>query len=429
MRTQFNRIALATIGSLFLLTACSRSEEQSVAANLSPTNAPADAAEAEAEPVKEPVKLEPVELSEFQDELLEICYEAATKFPLNPHIKNRSRAQAQVVDATFELADPERALRYTMGIEDWRRGACYADYAYQMALRGDSDRAHEFVGKAEQFLEEEADWRGYRILAKIARTHQRLGNTELAAEVAGQIENGTELAAYETERARDREEVELADQLAWAEQTAKGGSLEEMDLVFQTLTVVYERVYADEEARAAIEEALQGIRSNAPLELTLRTLEDLTRIAIANGDLDHARELSTETDDLFGSVDWSSESEIQVGSKVAEMRYLAGEEEGALEELARLKRLYDISLPRIFDVFRADALVPLAEAYAAISETDKAYETYALALEESTKNPNSRPRVDDLILISLSMIHQGLEPTPEMMERIREINEGLGDPW
>ncbi len=430
MRTQSNRIALATIGSLLLLAACSRTEEKTVSANLGPAEAAAEAAEApEAEPVNEPVIPEPVALSAHQDELLEICYEAASKFPLDPHIKNRSRAQERVVEAAFELEDPERALRYTMGIENWRRGSCYADYAYAMALRGEADRAQEFLVKAEQFLEEQADWRGYRILAKIARTHQRLGNTELAAKVAGGIQNGTELAAYETERARDLETVDLADQLAWAEQTAKGGSIEEMDLVFQTLTVVYERVYADAEARAAIEEKLQAIRNNAPLELTLRTLRDLTSIAIANEDPDHALELATESADLFASVNWSSESEIKVGSEVAGVRHLAGDEEGALEELARLKRLYDISLPRIFDVFRADALVPLAEAYAAIGETDKAYATYALALDEGTKNPNSRPRVDDLILVSLSMIRRGLEPTPEMMERFRDVNDELGDPW
>lgn len=419
MRTQPNRLALAAIGSLLLFGACGQGDPVSAEANLGATSSTESA----------PAKPEPVTLLPYQDELLEVCYEAASKFPLNPHIKNRSRAQALVVQAAFELDDPERALRYTMGIENWRRGSCYADYAYQMAVQGDAARAHEFIGKAEQFLEEQADWRGYRILAKIARTHQCLGNTELAAKLAGEIGNGSELAAYETERVRGLEEVDLADQLAWAEMTAKGGRLEEMDLVFETLAVLYARVYADAESRTAIEEKLRTIRGGAPLELTLRSLESLARVAIENDGLAHAREISSEIDELVASVKWSAEDELRVGSGAAEIRYLAGDEEGALAELARLERLYDANLPMIFDVFRPDALVPLAEAYAAIGETDKAYTTYALALEEGTKNPNSRPRVDDLLLVSLSMMRQGLEPTPEMMTTIRAINAGLADPW
>ncbi len=42
------------------------------------------------------------QLHESQIQLLKLSYRAATKFPLNPHIKNRSRAQDQVVQACFE---------------------------------------------------------------------------------------------------------------------------------------------------------------------------------------------------------------------------------------------------------------------------------------------------------------------------------------
>jgi len=33
------------------------------------------------------------------------------------------------------------------------------------------------------------------------------------------------------------------------------------------------------------------------------------------------------------------------------------------------------------------------------------------------------------VLICLSMIETGFEPSAEMLARIREISAGLGDPW
>src|SRR5262245_27591540 len=54
-----------------------------------------------------------------QAELLDLAMQSAAKMPLNPHIKNRSRAQEAVVDACLKLGQPARALAGIEDIANW----------------------------------------------------------------------------------------------------------------------------------------------------------------------------------------------------------------------------------------------------------------------------------------------------------------------
>lgn len=374
-----------------------------------------------------------VQLPAHVDELLEVCIDAASKFPLNPHIKNRSRAQEKVVQAAFALGDLDRALRYTNRIENWRRGACYADYAYHLAEVGDSPVVQEYLEKAAQWIEtgENADWRTYSIRVKIARTHERLGQYEQAQAMLAGLppQSAAERAEYEAERSRQIGEEEFESRLGWVDAATRQGTLDDVKMAFAGLTTLYERFYADAGRRGRIEEAMREARSKAPLDITLEALDGLARIALAAGDQAHALELSREIDELVASVEWLPEDEIARASTAAELRYLAGDEEGALAEMDRLRSLFETKRKVIYDIYRADALTPLAAARARVGDAEGAREVYALALEEGVQNPNSRPRVDDLVQVCLSMIEVGLEPSPEMLARIREIEGGLGAPW
>src|SRR5262245_33770520 len=72
-------------------------------------------------------------IAPFRGELLDIAFRAASAFPVDPHIKNRSRAQEAVVKTALELGQPQRALVETEQIDNWRRGACYAELAFYCA--------------------------------------------------------------------------------------------------------------------------------------------------------------------------------------------------------------------------------------------------------------------------------------------------------
>ena len=58
-------------------------------------------------------------LQPWQRELLHVAFEAASRFPTEPHWKNRGRAQDVVVAACFQLEQPELARSYGERIGDW----------------------------------------------------------------------------------------------------------------------------------------------------------------------------------------------------------------------------------------------------------------------------------------------------------------------
>ena len=75
-------------------------------------------------------------ISGFQKDLLELAIRTSAAIPVYPHIKDRSKAQALAAEACFELNQPHLALECINKIENWRRGAGYADYAFYCANNG-----------------------------------------------------------------------------------------------------------------------------------------------------------------------------------------------------------------------------------------------------------------------------------------------------
>ena len=133
-------------------------------------------------------------LQPFQEELLRLAFRAASAFPLEPHAKNRSRAQEVAVVGCFELDAPQLALEFAHGIADWRRGSAYADYACYCARHDGREQALDYVKRAETFVKELArdvstqEWRRDLIMMKLARACMLLGDQERADAFAAGIE-------------------------------------------------------------------------------------------------------------------------------------------------------------------------------------------------------------------------------------------------
>lgn len=81
------------------------------------------------------------------------------------------------------------------------------------------------------------------------------------------------------------------------------------------------------------------------------------------------------------------------------------------------------------NIYHAEAIRPMAEAYHAMGDTESALDIYRQAIEEGMENPNSRPRAEDLSETCLSMALNGVEPGAELLDRISQIAENLGQPW
>jgi len=81
------------------------------------------------------------------------------------------------------------------------------------------------------------------------------------------------------------------------------------------------------------------------------------------------------------------------------------------------------------DIYRAETLCPLAEAYRTLGDAASALAVYKRAVEEATVNPNSRPRAEDLSAICCSLAKHEVEPDLELWARLTKVHDGLGEPW
>ncbi len=92
-------------------------------------------------------------LEPYRIELLDLAFAAASAIPHHPHLKDRSRAQAAVVEAALKLNQPQKALSYIEQIDNWRRGAGYADLALYYARHQQPEPAGRYLRLAERIAE------------------------------------------------------------------------------------------------------------------------------------------------------------------------------------------------------------------------------------------------------------------------------------
>ncbi|HKB15496.1 MAG TPA: hypothetical protein VKF62_05490, partial [Planctomycetota bacterium] len=196
-------------------------------------------------------------LAPFQGELLDLAFRAASAMPLDPHVKNRSRAQEAVVAACLELDQPRRALLYIEGIQDWRRGAAYADLAFHCARRGEPRGVQGYLDLAGRIADENAkdenaqEWRRDRIRTKIARTQVWLGEARRAEALEADLVE-SERGKVDAVRAMRLEAADFDRQMQALEEVVASGSLDRVQNALATYTRLLDRFYDDSQKRARI---------------------------------------------------------------------------------------------------------------------------------------------------------------------------------
>lgn len=432
LRSRPLQLLLAAAGSL--LAACSGSQVEArtgsgeavrtaaevPAATEAPQDAGADAA-----------------LLPFRAELLDLAFRAASALPVDPFVKNRSRAQESVVAVCLELDQPQRALRCIAGIDNWRRGAGYADYACWCAARGMAQEAQRCLELAAQIADESQrdenaqEWRRDRIRAKIARAHVLLGSSEEAAPLLEGLppaERAPASAARLGAGARIDDEV-LDAELAVMDRVLAAGGFDQLQSCLEVLAGLFEQCYADAGRRARIEQriavALQGLPAGARIDAA----GWLLRVALEHGDRTHALEIATEASGLMDTLQWQPEQRIAAMAQLAVLQHRVGVTDEARRTAGAALARFEADRARIFDVFRGRALRPLAEAMHALGDGTAALALYGRALEEGLHNPNSRPRAEDLVAICCSMARHGVEPDGALRARLQAACAALGTPW
>jgi hypothetical protein len=374
------------------------------------------------------IKDKPIAL--FQKELLNIAFNTATSIPVHPHIKDRSRAQEDVVSACLKLDQPNLVPGYIEKIDDWRRGDCYADLAFYCVRHGQRDNVQKYLDIAKQIADNEnsQDWRKDTIKVKIAKTYSLLGDSKRADVYEANVVE-SETGKVEAVKAATSDAASFDECLkALGELVAKGN----FDITRNALDAyiqLFDRFYTDPNLRWVAEEKLKASFNKVPVFIHIELLEKLAGIALDHKDKVKALALVNEAQDLVVNHQWQLEFRIPIEAKLIELRFRAGNKQKAQNDAAALRDLYNAEGKKIVDIYRAKTIRPLAEAYKSMDDTKAALSIYKLAIEEGTANPNSRPRAEDLSATCCSMALSAVEPDAELWNRINHISGALGEPW
>ena len=393
---------------------------------LTDTNVPAD------EVAQQPLADAP--LATHRTELLTLAFRSASSLPLEPHIKNRSRAQEGVVATYVELGQYRAARELASDIVNWRRGAALADLAWALASDGDNAHVPDLVEAAAESIEdttaEQAQgWRRDRLRTKIARALLASGNPELAAKwSAGAADS--EIARLAAEAARTMTVEQAREFLDTIDRVAKTMVFEQVMGTLEVAADLYGMHYADSELRTALEERIKAAWGLLPIGVRLTLLADMASGAVQYGDDEGALRLLTEATELMDSYPWGQmRNHVPLIARLAQGRAEAGDAEGARRELRRGLEVFLEGQAATPDVFQARALRPLAIAAHMAGEGELAGELFALTVEVGLHNPNARPRAEDLAATASEMAAIDFEPGPALWGALRGGLDGLKAPW
>jgi hypothetical protein len=340
--------------------------------------------------------------------------------PVYPHLKTRSRKQADTVTACLQLDQPVLARHYCerIDIKNWRRGLAYAELADYCA---DNDyfedaqfclnRARDVVAKIEEDLQpDEVSWRRDRLEVMIAQTLYKLNKADLKSE--------------------QQQGPDLFDQQVKAlDQSLKVEGYEGRKAALYSYSELYDRYYKNAERRTLIESKIKTSWHKIPIFVRLELLAALAQTALTHVDSDTALRLVNDAQVFLDDYQWDMEEYLPRAALIAKLRFRAGDVEQAKIDTDALNFLFDEKKSEILGIFRADVLLAIAETYAAMNHTQAALVVYQKAIDHGAENPNARPRAEDISAACCSMAQSRVQPDTELWMQIRHIHEGLSDPW
>lgn len=371
-------------------------------------------------------------LDVYRGELLDLGFRAVTAMPVVPHVKDRSKAQEVVLSAALELGQVARARRYADQIANWRRGAGYANIALWCAQHGAAAEAERCLDIASRIAVDEGrdadsqEWRRDRIRAIAARAHATLG------EEAKAVELGTGLSESEVDQIDIGGRIDpkgFDTCMGSVDDSVKEGNFDKIQNGLKICVRLFARFYAEPERRDAAEKRVLNSYEKLPAGLRVVLIQEIAGAALDHDDRPKALDLVNAAQAVFDQAKWLPEESIPIMGRLAALRFRAGDVDRARMDVNVAAGIFDGEAPRIVDIHRATTLRPVAEAYQTMGNRDAAMKTYARVLEEGMKNPNSRPRAEDLSATCVSMALHAFEPDPTLRARMVRLCDDLREPW
>ncbi len=399
-----------------------------VAATLGAT---AFAAQDAAAPVAEEISIEVIPGT--ASAILGLAAEAAESMPLRPHVKTRSRLQAQIVETAIAAGEYDFAMSVIPRIANWRKGLAQAAIAADLAERGEAKRARAALADAEAIevtLNDEfvQGWRRDRVRARIAAAYAHLGEIEKAALIQARL-TSSEAGRLAALAARMTGLERIDENTAAFVAICETGDLEQIRSALLGIAEFYGRVDGDEERLARLEQTIRDNWTRIPVEPRIEILEKLAAEDLEARRVEHARALIDEIEVMVRGNRWNPEQTIALMAKVGRHRHAAGQPEKALAILREAASMYDEKRASIVSIWRGRSLRPLAEAFMAAGSQASAVELYERVLVEAVENPNSRPRLEDLVLTCNSIVASGVVAPESLRKALMRTKAALGSPW
>ena len=367
-------------------------------------------------------------IAPWRRSLLREGFDVASQIPVEPHAKDRSRAQEQVAQVCLELGLTDEAAECADRMDGWRRCDLYALIGQKLAASGDAARARLMALRALDYPTDIEDWARDMVATQAARVYLMIGDEPRALEtMKGRAP--AEVAKFEAARVSSTDAAQLDSQ---ADAFDRGIATMNFDLARSGIdgySAFLVRVLDDaprrERALKSLDSAIEGL----PIDLQVSVNADLAVSLHEHGQPALAAQFLKTADQLNANTAFLAQDRAPYGVVVAKARLRMGDVAGARADLVRLRAQYDANSEQIVNLRRAQSLRALAEGFALIGDRDAAVRCQRDALEAGTINPNSRPRAEDLSATCASIALAGIEPDASIRKQIERARAGLADPW
>lgn len=382
------------------------------------------------------------------DALLDLAFAGVSEMPLRPHIKNRARAQYQIVTTCLSLELADLAEQYIPEISNWQRWNSYADLAYFYAENGTTDKAEAALQQAEAALQTVADvlsgnvvatapnplldtlrdWRYKKVLARTLETRWLLHTTKATHALESHNFDEATLASLQTKKLMS-ESAQYTTTLDALRPMTTHANFEVVHPALLAMIQLLDQQYSREEAMRMLEEDIVPSFTKKPVFMRVDVLEKLTRVLRKHGDLEDALQICDHMDTYIDGAALPANLHIAEKVKVLTLRHALGQPEAVSTELDQLHALFQENRERIVNIERAKPLCRLAEVQMLLGHEKEALTLYQQAIVEGQLNPNSRPRANDLSTICCSMALSRIAPTTVIYGKLEEMKNKLGTPW
>lgn len=364
----------------------------------------------------------------FRDELLDLGFEAASAIPVKPHDRDRALVQEAVATTAVGIGLQLRAMAYANSIDGWRRGVVYGELALDAAKSNRAEAARTFARFAVDSLGGAKDWQCDLVKVKVAQAMTWLGDDSSAAELekgVGEPEQGK----VRSTRVERGDGADFDEQIAAAERAVATKNFDLTRNALETCVLLAGKSSGREDRWTRIVALCEEASGKTTRDIQLRVFLRLAEVRHAQGSTSGARELVARAVAIREGSRWMADFALPIAADVARTMHRIGDDAAARAELERAIGTFEADKEKIADVFRAGALRPAAEAFAFLGDQARARAIFTEAIEEASRNPNSRPRAMDLAQNCAALARAGIEPDAAMWSRLRAIRSGLDAPW